>query len=552
MQANGMSKGILAVLAVVSLATMPAALGQPASGIDPMVVRLNGASAIAEDVIPFVWDQQNFGSVDMGQVNLLDRNATACLDFGDVFGPFFDPLGRICLGVRVRSHLRSVSVDLPMDGDTLTASFLTATAPNGRVQGAIDMPGAALDTVMRVRVNLVAQLPNFIPADLVDDVVAFFTIQDDFAIGMDGLDLAVRATVSRSGNTLSVTNLEQFTPTVGSVTFTDSAGLVAIANFVSVGINQFFGLPGSGTVNSFARTLVNNTIRDNADIREMVQDSINDGLAAAGRSMGNSATLPNIDAIPLSVGIGMNSFATRVNDLRTDWNMTVAATGTTVALPFTYSYLARTAQNLNNVAASGDVQAFLPLSMFDKFGFELARKGLMHQTISIPSMAIPINLVNPPALISTPTFNVQVAPTSTPRALAVAGQPQQVKLQLSMSLSNPTGTPANAPRLNNVAAVVELILSLDVDDRNGLSASIAGVNLASLTGSVTFGGRTINISAFTNIIRSTLRNAIDTDLPSLTLVPKITNIMNPFAIELGTVSVGSQYVTVPLTLVNTD
>ena len=538
MQANGINKSVVAALALAAMMTGPAAFGQPASGIDPMIVRLNGGSAIAEDVIPFVWDQQGFGAVDMGQVNLLDRNATACLDFGDVFGAFFDPLGRLCVGVRVRSHLRSVSIDLPMDEDTLAASFLAATAPAGRAQTAIDMPGAALDTVMRVRVNLVAELPSFVPANIADDVEDFFTIQDDFAIGMDGLDLTVRATVARSGNSLSVTALEQFTPTIGAVAFTDSSGLVAIANFVSVSINQFFGLPGSGTVNSFARTLVNNTIRDNAEIRNMVQDSINDALRAAGRSLGNSTSLPNTDLIALSVGIGMNSFATRVNDLRSDWNMTVTATGTTIVLPFAYSYLARTAQNINTIATSGDLQAFLPLTMFDKVGFELARKGWFHRTITIPANA------------ATPSFNVVVTPTGTPRAQSVAGSAQQIRWTLPIALANAPGAPAGSPTLTGVTASMSVVINLNVDNRNGLTASVASIALTNLAGTLQVGNTTVNLAAIQGLIQTAIRNALSGALPVVTLVPKVTNIMQPFAISLGTISVGSQYVNVPLTLVN--
>lgn len=531
---------VVTLLAVVSTAGASAVRAQPASGIDPLVVRLNGAAAIARDVVPFVWNQQGYGAVNIGQVNLLDRNATACLDFGDEFGPAFDFLGQACLGVRVRSHLRFVNINLPMNANTLAASFLAATAPNGRVQGTLNMPGASLNTVLRVRVNLIAALPNFIPANLVDDVTDFFTIQDDFAITMNGLSLVARATVARSGNILSVTNLEQFTPTIGNVTLTDSAGLVAIANFVSVAVNQFFGLPGSGTVDSLARTLVNNTIRDNADIREMVRDSVNDALAAATRARGFAASLPNTDAIPMAVSLAMNSLATRVNNLRTDWNMTVTASGSTITLPFGYTYLARTAQNLDAVPAAGDMQAFLPLTMFDKFAFELARKGWFNRTMTLPPIG------------TAPQFQIMMTPSGTPRAQSVPGTPQQIRWTLPIALANAPGSPANAPVLNNVTATMDVVLNLDVDDRNGLTASVAAVTLNNLTGTVRIGNQTINVAVIQPLIQNAIRGALSGALPVLTLVPKVTSIMDPFAVELASVSVGSQYVGVALSLVNAN
>ena len=536
MNANMTSKMMCGL--VVSMATVAFGQNPPPNGIDPVVVRLNGTSAITQDVIPTIVDQQNLGHFEMGRVNLLNTTANITVDFGDSFGSFFDFLGDFTFGVTFESFLRSVEIDLPVDDDTIVAQFRTATAPNGRVRATINVPNGTLDTTLRVRTRLNVDLPDFIPAELENGVMAITNVTDDFPIGVDGVSLTMQVLLAQSGTGVTINTVEAFTPQVGSVSVSDATGLVNLASDFSIAINRIFGLPGTGSVNAFATTLTNNIIRDNQDIRNMFRNSANTALNQMSRIRGYSASLPNINGVPLSVSAGLGSFSTRINSLTTNWNLNVQATGDIVNPALTYSYLARTAQTLTDAPAAGDMQAFLPLSLFDKFGHELARKGVF-------SMLLPI-----PATSGAPAFNIQVSVNGTPRA-TVSGT-SSIKWRIPIGLANSGTLAANTPRLSNVTATLEVIMSLDVDNRNGLTATMDDISLVSITGTVRIGTSTIAASGLRTLLEDNIFDGLASTLPSLTVVPKVVNLAAPFAVSIGTVTVGSQYVTVPLSVVIND
>ena len=537
MKANKTSKWTCG-LAVVSAATAAWAQSPPPNGIDPVVVRLNGTTALTQDVIPAIVDQQNLGHFEMGRVNLLNTTANVTVDFGDTFGSFFDFLGDFTFGVTFESFLRSVTIDIPIDEDSIAGQFRTATAPSGRVRATINVPDATLDTTLRVRTRLNVDLPDFIPAELENGIMAITNITDDFPIGVDGLSMTMVVVLTQGTSSISISSVETFTPQVGSVSVSDSSGLVNLASDFSVAINRVFGLPGTGSVSSLATTLTNNIIRNNQDIRNMFRNSANTALNQASRVRGYSGSLPNIDAIPLSASYALGSFSTRINSMSTNWNVNVLATGEIVNPSLTYTYLARTAQTLTTVAGAGDMQAFLPLSLFDKFGHELARKGFFSITVGLPASS------------ATSAFSVKVDVNGTPRA--TASGTNRIKWQIPIGLSNAGTLAKNTPRLENVTATLKVIISLNVDDRNGLAVSIDDVSLASLAGTVRVGNQTVPAANLRAMLEDEIFDGLASDLPSLTIVPKVMNLAAPFAVSLGNVTVGSQYVNVPLTLVVSD
>ena len=135
----------------------------PASGIDPVVVRLNGCDAITGDLVPYLVQQEGLGQIELDRIDLLNTSASLSIDFGDTFGSWFNYLGTFNASVSFRTFLPGVSINIPVDSNSITATFRDAPNDAGRIRAEIDIPNATLTTTLSVRTSLNVTLPRWIP-----------------------------------------------------------------------------------------------------------------------------------------------------------------------------------------------------------------------------------------------------------------------------------------------------------------------------------------------------------------------------------------------------
>jgi hypothetical protein len=519
--------GGYALAAALWLTGAGAASAQPTTGIDNAVVRINTLGAVNEEVIPFLAEQAGIDDIEIPGFTLYDQTFN------------FSIAGFQLANVRFRSRVGDVNISLPVDDETFAAAFAGNGAANtGSVTCAVDIPDATLSTSLHLTTSCSSPLVDWLPAN----IRSMFRISESFYFDVEGVQLDLAGGVTRSGNNLRV-QVSSFSASVDDVSIEDSGYVTEVINFFGRGACQVFGQSGTCTVNQAATKLANALLKRG----DIVKNEISNVLTAAVKNQGQfgaTSPVPMPDGQLAIATVSLQSLHTRANPNRmmTDWSLGFSGSGE--AFPdLAYTYQTRGAQTPANEPIAGDMQVWLPLSMFDKAMYELLQSGVFSEPISTPAFAVNIG----GRAVNVPTMALDLVNPSVPRAMKAPGTNDQVLIQFTGGLQGGGGS-ATANLQATIQARVR-IQTTGTDIRWELvSATVTG-----LTGSVSLGGLTIALpAAVTNSISSAVQDAVSEHASSTRLIRRAVALGEGWELQIGTVNIGTRYVRVPLTVTRED
>lgn len=516
--------------AVMLLTGSGAVVAQPATGIDNAVVRINTLGAVNEEVIPYLADQAGLDDIQIPGFTLYDQTFN------------FNIMGFQLANVRFRMRVGNVNISLPVDSESFAAAFAGNGAANtGSVNCSVEIPDAELNTSLNLFTSCNSPLLSWLPADIRNR----FNLSETFFFDVEGVEMDVSAAVTRSGSNLRV-SISDFSASVDEVSIEDSLFITEVINFFGRGACQVFGQTGTCTVNQAATRLANQLLQRG----DLVEDAVSDLITQAVRNQGqfgvtNPIPLPGGE---LAVGtVGLQTFHTRANPnrLMTEWSLGFSGSGEQFP-NLEYTYLNRGTQTPANEAAAGDMQVWLPLSMFDKAMYELLQAGTFSQPVAIPAQNIRMGTQT----IRVPAMSLNLVNPSVPRATKAPGTNDQVQLQFSGGLAGSAGT-ASA----NLSATIQVRVRVQTTG-NDIRWQLVSADVSGLTGSITMGGVTIPSSALPPAvlasIRSSVQSAATEHSSSTRLIRRAVNLGDGWELGIGTVNIGAKYVRVPLTISHGD
>ncbi|MGE0482212.1 MAG: hypothetical protein AB7Q17_17275 [Phycisphaerae bacterium] len=518
-------------LAVISIAAVarPAQAQAPASGVDPISLKLMDLTPITQLCLPAYLDGE-INQTIAGQ-SLMDRTQTLGLPAVPEIGfPGFD-----AIRIRVRSSLGSTSIRIPIDEDAIQAAFLNGTTTAGRVRAEFDFPSAELHTSLRFRADFAAGFTLPFPINVfqwwIEDQLVF---DATFFIRVQGMSGHLQALVNRVNNRVSLGTIEQAQLRVGPVTMVDTAGFSSFMNAVDVTVAQVFNQPQGSTLTTCLTRVTNAALATNLLWRNRIRDAVNAGLNGGVQIPPYSQELPCTDAIRLNVAASLATLSTVGNGngsgvLSTSWNVvpTLATAAVNTTLRYTYQARPLTVW-MPNIAC--DLDTFVPWSLFDKVGFEAARGGLFNRTVAMPHLA---------------GATLVMVPTGTPRAAAVAGQPNTMRWSVPISIRKQSGPTSFSASLT---ATMQIEATLALDDRSGLRATVSNVQIVNAAGTIRVAGIIVPIDTIVSQIAPTLSNAVRAAAPHYTIVPRFRGLIPGADVALQTLQMGGNAVRVSLVI----
>jgi hypothetical protein len=534
----------LAGLALLLAAARVAAQSAPA---DPLLMRLNGTQALTGTLLP----------VAAASVPQLHQSISR-ISVSEY--PMKVPV--IDVGIIVDSWVTDVRFDLPVDSNDVTADFLDAPAPRGRLLLSFDFDGARLSFKYHVRTRATSNVSNLVSTFTQQRMLS---LDEVFTVSVSRLRGGIDVGVVRSGNAVAVSGVNGHHFQVGSVQVSDSGWLAEIANFV-LGFDRLFNVVGASDANGATTRLANHILATHVNLRDVIAAHANValGMLATQQFPQQALALPqgglllyNASLAGIATASGpANSLGTAV----TSWNVAVDARPDGAVAGLAYSRAARPAENILQVPEQGHAQLFMPWTFLDHVAYELVQAGSLR--------AVPVP--DPDGTGPLRAFTMHVVPTAVPRVQPVASSPDSVVISFAARMDDavigtvatsgtiggqPTAVrpgPTTAVDISTVSATAGMQIQARLGAGPGASVwmSVQNVTLDGLSGQIRFGAATQSLAQY----RTLLQNAINTALQQrgmnrIPLAPRAMQLAAPLSLLMGPPTAGPQYLRLPLSII---
>lgn len=521
------------VILGATVTTRPVQAQAPASGVDPIYLKLQDLTPITQLCIPAYLGGE-INQTIAGQ-SLMDRTQTLGVPpIPEIGFPGFD-----AIRIRVRSSLGTTTVRIPVDDNDISAAFLNGTSTSGRVRAEFLFPFAELSTSLRFRTSFAAGFTLPFPINVFQWWIEEQLVFDiTFNIRVQGMGGHIQALVNRVNNRVSLGTIEQAQLQVGQVSMTDSAGFAQAVNLVELTVAQVFNQPSGSTLNTCLTRVTNALLGTNLLWRNRIRDAVNAGLNGGVQIPPYSQDLPCTDAIRLNVAATLATLATTGNGngsgaLSTSWNVNPTLATPPVNTALIYSYQARP-MTVWTPSLVSDLEAFVPWSLFDKVGFGAARGGLFNRAVAMPGVRDGV---------------LAMAPTGTPRAAPLAGQPNTMRWSVPIRIFKQSGPSTFTAALT---ATMQIDATLALDERSGLRASVSSVQIVNAAGTIRIAGVSVPIADIVSQIAPVLSNAVRNGAPHYTIVPRFRGLIPGADVALQALQMGGNAIRVSLVLVEPE
>ncbi|MFN0136467.1 MAG: hypothetical protein ACKVS9_10185 [Phycisphaerae bacterium] len=530
------AKSATSLIALITLA-QSAAAQTPATGIDPAVIRINaqGITQLGEEGVPYLLDAAGLDHVSIAGQSLFDQTIT--MDLGLPWP--FDGIDNAA--VRVRVNRGTTTLDIPLDADSVQFSLQGNGAANtGQVRCVVDAPDASVCTSIRIRVECSHPLLNLVPPD----VRGFFNLDDTFVICACGANIDATVGVSKTASNQFAFAISSLAASVDCIEIEHSGLLDEIIDTLGLAACTIMGQPGGDCSLNTAATRLANHLLKGANTNT-VRNAISSAVSNAVRGVGDIGGTVNV-GFPgnqqLAFGTVLSNFNTAVNRFVAEWNLSAQRSSGAAFPNLSYSYLARTAQTPSSEAAAGDMQVWLPLSLFDKTAFELLKTGMLSGSFATP--AANVNIGGVP--VAVPSMTVSLSSPGLPRAVADAANPAGVRFAMAAGFQ---GTGASASCSLSSSLSVRLAV---IESQRDLSWQLISIAASEPTGTLTIGGTTYSFSQLPSTLRSQIRlsmqNAMQSQWQQMAgtakLMDNVIDLGDGWELGISGVQVGSRYLRV--------
>lgn len=538
---------IIATIGGLMLLLAAARAGAQSAPADPLLVRLNGTQVLTGTLLPLAAPSVPQLHQSLGSLPVASYPMTV---------PVID------VGLAVESWISDLRFDLPVEPDDLTADFLDAQAPRGRLLLNFDFNGATLSFKFHVRTRATSNVSNLVSTFTQQRMLG---LDEVFTVKVSRLRGGIDLRLARSSNAVVIDAVHGHHVQVGTVSVGDSGWLTEIASFV-LGFDKLFNVVGASDVDSATTKLANHLLATRVDLRETIRAHANVGLSALATQQfpQQGLALPtgglllyNAALADIATASGpANSLGTAI----TTWNVPIDARPDGAVPALAYSRAARPVENVAQVPEQGHAQLFLPWTFLDLVAFELVQAGVLR--------AVPVP--DPDGGGPLQAFTMHVVPTSVPRVQPDAANPDIVVISFAARMENAVlGTFATSGTIGGLPAPVRpgpsqpieistvdanagvhLYARFGAGPGSGVWMSVQSVALTDLSGQIRYGTASANLAPQ----RLLLQNAINAMLQQrgmgrIPLAPRVMQLPSPFVLALGAPAPGPQYLRLPLTVI---
>jgi hypothetical protein len=528
----------------VDRSVAPVKIAVPLAPPERTIVRLNGTDALTQKLLPAVVAQSKLGKAKIDRWNIPNGSGS------------FVIMG---FGATWKTYLSDISLEVPVNANSLTSEFKSAPSNRGEIDTNYSFEDAKLKLTFHVKTNPNSPLDSMVPSQ----VKEWTTISDNFRITVTGIAGALDVTLKKSAGFVAVDSVDRFTIRADHVSVADSARLIELADNVA-SLSKLFGVPGATSVDDAAIKLANVLLKEELEVRKDLRDAMNDALeqltsmefGAQKFSVGRGASLALTDSLM--------ALRTTSGQAVTEWSVAIEGEPSGAAPQLSYVPVARPAEDIDQLAARGDVELFVPYSLVDKTMYELVQMGTLGK-ITVPRSSTSGIKVG---------FDIVAEPMETPRVEPAPDDPNALVVTFAARLGDSTiGTidtgvlvpraPSDSPggrtvppvpdsvpvNLTGASARVAIIFRLQATDRGGLDLNYVGLELNDLTGSLS----AASVSTPLNRLQTPLRNAIDAHLrrtmPRISLIQSAVRLIPGVRVRVDEPRRGVRYLGLPLTLI---
>lgn len=526
---------------VTLLAPLPA-LSQGAPPPDPLWIRMNGTEKLTQVVLPLVAQKSGKTHQEIDKVWIM--NAYPATVSG--------------IGANVSTWLSDIELDVPIDGNDITAKFMPASGANrGRLLTWFDLADATLKFKFHVFTR-----PRVPQKDIQAALPQWLNLNETFSIEIKRLHGGIDYTLRQMGAGIQIESFGGYFVQVGSVFVSDSGYLIEIANAV-LGLDRLFNVTGAANANQAATKVANHLLATDLGLDDLLVSLVNSALAATTTQQFPLQSLPMQPAGLMQFTPALAGIATVDNFGASGWAVALDAKPDGKVPDLVYTKQSRSPENVMQTPAAGDVQVYVPYTMLEQIMFEMIQAGLTRD-IPVPD----VDGGGPQR-----AFTLNLLPTSVPRVRPDPASPPNLLIEFSSVMedakvgtvtpsvtSGPYPTPANplgpARPIDiltmNASASVRIHTRLGADASSGLFLSVLRVDLLDLTGQLQFSTATTSVVPY----RVQIQNAINAGIVAnggnrIPLIPRTMTLMEGLTTTLGSPTPGTMFVRAPLTIVPT-
>jgi len=527
---------LLAVSALPQLAPISKKGPLPTTGVmkaillgpEPLLVRVNGTKALTEKVFPVMAEKSGQLSKDINKIEVAQYDAT-------VMG----------FGGSMHTWVEDLKLRVPIEADDLKATFQNASGNKAKIDSTYNFNKASLTLKFKVHSQGKSPFQPITP----DFVKKMMQLNDTFNIELKGVSGELDLTGKRSGNGIVIDSVDKFSIQLSSVSITDTGVVTEIAN-AFLGLDKLFNVVGASNVNDAAKKLVNKLLSQNLGIEGRIKAAANEAIKAIDTQ---SFTHQNLAISPntrMNVEATFKSLDSMVNNVKSEFSLAMTASPNGKVPGLSFSTPQRDAEDITLPNSTGDLQAFIPYTLIDKAMFEVIQAGLF-QKFDVPAQGG-----------ITQAFTMKLTPTQVPHANRDPNSTRNVALTFAAKMEDTTvgnikigGAVAGTPIGKNVAlttvnatANVTILLQVKADDNSGIYLDIQDVKLDSLSGQLMVGKVATDLANHKALLQNVLASTMKSGMPKLVLMSRTMNLVAPLRVQVGTPSLGTQYVRVPLTI----